>query len=148
MRGFSPKTGVSIWPNKSCPELPWSPKTTRRVRRIDRPCWRCPHCRLLEEMNHALGAGYNGDVYIRAGQAHWIALPGCNLSPSERASSTDHALQRSSLLPLIIQTDTLAVMDTPTREAPKIQRDDCLPRIRCFMNKKKLPFDEWKLCNS
>lgn len=38
--------------------------------------------------------------------------------------------------PLIIQTDTRAVMDTPAREAPKIQRDDCLPRIRCFMNKK------------
>jgi len=38
--------------------------------------------------------------------------------------------------PLIIPTDTRAVMDTPTREGPAVQRDDCLPRIRSFMNKK------------
>lgn len=38
--------------------------------------------------------------------------------------------------PLIIQTETLAVMDMPTLEVPKIQRDDCLPRICCFTNKK------------
>lgn len=60
----------------------------------------------------------------------------CHLQKEPPAQILCKHCRGAHCFPLIIQTDPLAVMDTPRREAPKIQRDDCLPRICCFMNKK------------
>lgn len=99
-------------------------------------------------MDCALGDGYNGDVHSWSARTE-LHFQGAihHLQQEPLGLIMGIHCRAAHFFPLITQTETLAVMDVPTLEVPKIQSDDCLLGICCFVNKNLL-FDVQKLCSS